>query len=119
MKVNSYYVIKAESLFTIAAGMLILTGCFFYIPSLKSELPGLFEMTFNSGVCFILSVIALCLPDALSGSQQQKKSAYVIILTTPGSKWPINEFAGRSSGGDRATKFISLTTCSAQPILKQ
>lgn len=119
MKVNSNYITQATDLLVIAVGTLILTGCFFYIFSFKSVLPAILKMTFNCGLCFILSGITLYLPDVLNCTQHRENPNNRILLPNPGCNRPINVFAGKSSGGDSATKLISVTTCALQPILKQ
>lgn len=119
MKVNASYIIKAISLFTIAVGCFVLTGWFFNISVFKFVLPGIFKITYNSGVCFILSRIALYLPDEPNSNQHRKTSTYGILLPNPEYNRLINELAEKSSGGNSATKLISLTNCALQPILKQ
>lgn len=57
------HITKGASIITISIGILVLAGWFFNIPLLKSVLPGIVEMKFNTALCFILSGIALFLLD--------------------------------------------------------
>ncbi len=106
MKVNTNYMSIATSLFTITARILVLTGCFYYIPSL---IPGFF---------FILTGIALYLRDALNSSQRRKTPTYFILLPKPGCRRLVNLWPGKSPG-EMVTQLISLTTCAMQTILIQ
>jgi two-component system, NarL family, sensor histidine kinase UhpB len=85
MKNNSSYITRATSLLTITVGCLVLIGWFLNIPGLKSLLPGIAPIKFNTGVCFVLSGIALYLLDVPAGSRYRKTvvivSSLMVLLT--------------------------------------
>lgn len=77
MKIYTTYITKAASLLTIATGLFVLVGFFLRLPSFGSLSPGVFNLKFNSGVCFILSGIALYLLDEPVVNKLQKIIAFV------------------------------------------
>lgn len=57
------FISKIAAAITILVGLLVLAGWVFNVPVLKSVLPGIVEMKFNTAIFFILSGVALYLLD--------------------------------------------------------
>jgi PAS domain S-box-containing protein len=77
MKTITTHITRATGVFTMLAGILVLAGWVFDIHSLKSVLPGIVSMKFNTAVCFVLSGLALSLLDDPGVTGRKKTIATV------------------------------------------
>lgn len=77
MKLNTGHITRLAVIFTLLTALLVLTGWLFEISVLKSVLPGIVSMKFNTAICFIISAGTLHFLDISSPTSNQKKAAQI------------------------------------------